>query len=628
MSANSFILAPEIAPVEIPPTWTCPITGFIVPKERVANLQYRAALLRRAEKDVGFQRELYTASAHSLLLWTNVFVFTYRVFEGDAKRGGRVKQAEQAHVPFITWPVQDEHMLALEHAINNAYSMLTDKTREMGASWSHAAVIDHQYRFRPDSLFLELSRVEEDVDDPGNPKALFVKHDYIYQWLPSWMRERRHRKKLRIANLDNGSRIDGSSSNHAAGSGDRRRAVLLDEFAKVDNATKIKGSLRDVSPCLLPNSTPYGPGTAYSKWRKSGQIKVFLLPWWRHPEKSAGLYVRQEADGKWKVRSPWYDHEETIRSPQEMAQEVDMDHLGSGATFFEATEVEQHRTMFAREPVCTRSIDFKKGTATDAIPHMFAKRDRAVLEIAGRGKWRIWQRLVDGRLDQTRSYIMGIDISKGQGASNSVISVLCAETREKVAEYACATMPPYDLARIAVAAALWIGGARDRLPLMIWEMNGPGWDFGRQVVKVYRYPFFYVDRVAGTVAEKRGKRYGWHSNRDKKEALLGGYRRSLVHGGFINHSGESLDEALTYIYYENGGIGPADFMDESSEARKTHGDRVIADALCLLGVDDAPKPKNVGPGAPARSSAWRREQAMKKRKRATKSLAFDFRGAS
>lgn len=627
MSANEFIIKPDLEEnfPNIPRTWTCPITGFVVPKIPHENLQWRVKLLRAAEKDTGLQQALYTASKLSILFWVNAFAYTLRIFESTGE-GGRGRQAESQHLPYVTWAIQDRHLLAIEHAINNAYSMLTDKSRDMGASWDHTIVFHHQFTFRPDSFFLEMSRTEKYVDDSGNPKSLFYKHDYIMRWLPEWMIPRCKRTYMKFHNLDNNSRIDGEATTAAAASGDRRRAVLLDEMAKMAHANKVKGSLHDVSKCLLPNSTAWGAGTAYSQWRNSGQIKVFVMPWWEHPEKGVGRYTEQEESGKWRIRSPWYDHEVSTRSVKEVAQDIDMDHIGSGDTFFEARIVEQHKALFARPPRSTIHIDFKKGTATDMIPEMLVKKKRQAIKVRKGKEWRIWTNLIDGRLDQSKTYIFGIDVSKGQGASNSVISIMCAQTREKVVEFADANTPPYDLARIAVAAALWCGGAGNRLPLMIWESQGPGWDFGRQVVKVYGYPAFYVDRAVGTVREKQGKRYGWHSSREKKEIVLGMLRRTLAHGGFINHSEEALNEMLTYIYFDSGGIGPAELLEESAEARKTHGDRVIADMLCVLGVEKAPKLKPDKPSAPQRSPAFRKQQIKLARQKLNCGKTFDFRG--
>ncbi len=635
MSANQYPIKPELPEPfpNVPRIWTCPITGLQVPKWPIENIQYRAKLLRMAEKDEALRQDLYTACSKSILYWINTFVWTFRIFESDTDKEamGRVKQAVDADIPYITWGLQDRHILKIEDAINKAYSMLGDKSRDMGASWDYIATFHHQLIFRKNALFLELSRVETDVDGSDNPRALFVKHDYINKWLPDWMLPTIKRTNMHIVNLQNGSRIDGESSNKAAGSGDRRRAVLLDEMAKMENARKIKGSLRDVSPCLLPNSTPWGPGTAYSEWRNSGQIKVFVLPWWEHPEKGVGRYAKQdEVTGKWKIRSPWYDQQEEIRDPKEMAQEIDMDHIGSGDIYFDPIILEEHKRLFARDAKILKHIDFRKGVMTQAIPSLIQRKAMDALQISPNGKWRLWCPLIRNRPDQTKDYIFGIDISKGQGASNSVVSVICVQTREVIAEYASATVPPYELARLVVAAAMWFGGSKNGgRPLLIWESQGPGWDFGRQIMKTYQYPAFYRDRQQRTLEEKMSNRGGWHATNEKKESMLGGLRRAYALGGIVHHSAEAIDEAKIYIYLEGGGIGPATLTEESQSARKTHGDRVIATGLSLLGMEEIRPGKRSLPAAPMRSFAYRRQQKLRARKQAKLDVnrRFDWRHA-
>lgn len=634
-TSNLFAIEPELPEPfpTVPGYWTCPKTGLKVPKDPIKNLAWRARLLDAAADDPELQQDLFTASAKSLLFWVNAFAMTFRIFEeGDS--AGEMIQAEIADLPFVTWPIQDTHMLLIEKSINSAKSLLTDKTRDMGATWCHVAVFHHQWLFsKQPRMLLEMSRVEKDVDDAENPKCLFVKHDYINKWLPTWMIHPNHikRTKLHMVNLVNGNRIDGESSNKAAGAGDRRHAVLLDEFAKMDNSFKIKSGLRDVSRCLLPNSTPFGAGTAYSKWRLSGTIPVFDLPWWEHPEKGKGRYTRQdETTGRWEIRSPWYDHEEEVRDPKEMAQEINRDHVGSGNTYFAPHVVEEHKRLFASKPHCTRAIDFKKNVSVDAMPAIISRSQRDKLQIVSRGDWSIWGKLSDGRLDQTKNYVIGCDISKGMGASNSVASVLCTETREKVAEFTSKTVPPHEFARLVCAAALWIGGARKNgRPLIIWEANGdPGVNFGRELVKVLAYPFLWFDRPVGTVRDRRSKRYGWSSSRNKKEDALGLYRRALSTGGIVNHSEEALDEALLYVHYPNGGIGPAEWLDENVNMRQSHGDRVIADMLCLVGLDDSPRTKRETKKYSHRSLGGRMNHWKRAKKEAAKpATSFDFRGS-
>ena len=613
--------------------WTDPFSGLSVPKNPDANLQWRAEMLAAAENDRDLQTDLYTASSQSILFFANAFRFTFRVFESME---GKVKQAVHKHLPYVTWAIQDKHILRLESAIEDGESLMTDKSRDMGATWDHLIVYVHRLLFRKDESHLLMSRKEDAVDildgmprsypfgtlaDPG---TLFGKIDYVLSRLPEWMLPAMNRKKMHLVNTDNGTRLDGESSNATAGSSDRRTSILLDEMAKMDEGEAIKRSTADVTACRLVCSTPNGAGTAYSKWRLSGTIPVFILPWWEHPEKGAGRHTTQDNLGRWKIRSPWYVAEEAKRSPKEMATEIDMDHVGSGDIFFEANIIEEHKKLFARKSPKKMAIVFRKNLSDEQIANSINRRDmRDVSHAPINGPWRVWCPLIKNRPDQSKSYTIGVDISKGQGASNSTMSIMCNETREKIAEYADANTPPYELAKLACAAALWCGG-RSR-PLMIWENNGdPGFDFGRQMVHVYQYPNVYFDRVVGTISEKRGKRYGWRSTPEKKATGLGILRRAYARGAFINHSEEALNETLTYVHYDGGGIGPAALVEESESARKTHGDRVIADMLCVVSISEMPKNRRPVGTVPKRSIGYRLKQFQRNKKMSKQEHRFDF----
>lgn len=594
--SNAFATRPELPPIVAPTVWECPLTHMVVPKTPMENIQFRSALLDAAENDIELQTDLYTACSQSLLLFVNVFCFTLRIFEPGL--AGQNKQSTNQHLPFVTWPIQDEHLLKIENAIVEGEELLTDKSRDMGATWDHLVVYVHRLIFRADESHLMLSRKEDAVDlldgqaknypagavaDPG---TLFGKIDYILSRLPEWMLPRLARKKMHVVNLDNKARIDGESSNASAGSSDRRRSIFLDEMAKMDEAESIKRSTKDVTACRLVCSTPNGAGTTFSKWRMSGQIPVFVLPWWEHPEKGAGRYAAEDKLGRWEIRSPWYDIECTKRTPKELAIELNLDHVGSGDTFFEGAIIEQHKRMFARPAKSQATINFKKALGDEAIVDAIRKSGTHLIVRSPAGPWKFWCEFVNGKPDQSKTYTLSADIGKGQGASNSVIVIGCNETREKIAEFADANTPPYVLARIAVAAAVWCGG-RNKRPLIIWENNGdPGFDFGRQLVHVYHYPNIYFDKAVGTLRQKTGKRYGWRSSQEKKAEALGMLRRAYAHGKYINRSAPALVEALSYISYEGGGIGPAELVSESDSTRKAHGDRVIADMLFVWALAD------------------------------------------
>ncbi len=609
---------PEPFP-NVPEWWTEPITGIEIPKDPTRNLQWRQELLEEADNDPAFQQYLFSCCEKSILFWMNAFVWTYRQFIVDEETHEVIPCPKgEVHVPFVTWQMQDEAILDMVAAIKEGHDLGIKKCRDTGASWMCLAVFHWFWLFRQDSQLLELSRNEDYVDKKGNAKSLFWKHDYINQWLPDWMmppdclQGGRNRSKMHINNELNGSVIDGESTTAKAASGDRRLAVLMDEFAKVDNGSAMRSATSDVTPCRIVNSTPFGAGTEYSKWLNSGQIKVVYLPFFMHPEKGAGRYiVKNSLTGMYEIRSPWLDKQEERRSPKEMAQEIFMDDLESGSTFFECDILEKHKVLFGRKERTTITVDFNEDVPNAEIRHLIqAKSTKKIFfKHKKHSPMKVWPRLIDNRLDQRYTYTVGVDISEGKGASNSVVSVFCIQTQEKVAEWADARTPPYEMARIAMAICLWVGGANPhRLPIIIWEMNGPGYDFGKLVVDTYCYPYMYYGETIATKEKKKDRKYGWHASRERKELLLSQYRRYLAHGGIINRSILALDEAEYYIRYPEGQIGPSCLLEESTAARKTHGDRVIADALALEAAEKKLKRKVGGASVPKtmRSAAYRR----------------------
>jgi len=495
-------LKPELATPfpNIPETWKCNKTGLIVPKREIENINYRSQVLRDAGYDKGFQNDLMAASAESLLFWVNTFVWTFHQFDVEGSTGERYA-SEEVHCPFNSWEIQDILFERLIWHLANAKDILINKSREMGASWICAIFLHWLWLFRPNSQLLELSRTEPYVDQAGNMKALFQKHDYINTWLPEWMLPpmvsvgQKYRTKMHLYNVLNNACIDGESTTEHAASGDRRLVALLDEFAKVKHGRLMRSATRDAALMRIVNSTVAGPGTEYSKWKNDGTIIVFPLMWWDHPDKGLGRYVTQDSvTNAWKIRSSWYDAEDLVRSPREMAREIDADDLEAGSTFFTVTNIDKHIAIFGKPPKTQWDVDFIKGVPSDGISMILKKKDlkKIICKRVVKGRLKIWINLVNGRLDQNLDYVIGFDLSKGQGASNSVGSIKCRQTGEKVGEWVDANTPPYEMARIAMALALWIGG-RKKLPFLKWDMNGdPGYDFGKIVVKQFHYPYYTV----------------------------------------------------------------------------------------------------------------------------------------
>ena len=623
MARATIITRPQLSEPfpDIPEVWVDKVTGIKVPKKDVnRHLEWRRQMLQAAEKDPGMQAELLAACKESILLWINAFVWTYHQFETKGGTGRR-SQSEFADMPMITWEIQDKFFMWLEEHLANAKDAAAKKTREMGASWCCAAFIHHKWLFRPDSQMLEMSRTREYVDQKGNMKALFQKHDYINEWLPEWMRPpgclpgQVNRTSMHMKNVLNGSCLDGESTTEHAASGDRRLIILLDEFAKVKFGAAMRSATRDAALMRIVNSTPAGAGTEYSRWINDGTIDVFPLMFWDHPDKGTGRHaVQNETTGEWKIISPWYEQEAKCRSPREMAQEVDAVDIESGQTFFTIPNIDKHEAMYAKPPLHMLDISLRHTIAESVIPDMVQKRsvDAVVVTHKSGGRLSVWCELLGGRPDQTKTYRFGIDLGRGQGASPSVVSVLCEQTKQKVAEWNDARTPPYEMGKIVVALAIWFGGALpQRLPFLTWEMNGPGWDFSRVLVQTYQYPNFYRQVRKGKTSEAPSKTYGVHMDADIKKRILYAYDRKLAVGEYINPSFKALQQARMYVHYETGGCGPAELTDATAEEKKEHGDIVIADALSI-DFDRAPKVKEKDKDAPDNCYAGRKKMHMAK----------------
>ncbi len=572
--------------------------------------------------------------SQSFILFINLAVWTFHQFDEEGNTGKRVI-SEFQHMPFITWTIQDELCDRFEHHLATGQDILINKSRKMGASWLCILFIHWLWLFGDGSpQLLELSRTEDYVDKAGNLKALFQRHDYINDWLPEWMVPPgvrpggKYRTKMHMLNVLTGACIDGESTTKHAASGDRRVVTLLDEFAKVtDNARMMRSATRDASYMRIINSTVSTPGSEYSNWKNSGLITVFPLMWWEHPEMGKGRYcVQDPITGVWKIRSPYYDAEEKVRSPQEMARELDAEDLEAGSMVFTPGNINKHIALFAQKPFLRWKVSLNPKVPDCDVKDVIRRKDHTKLltQRNNDGPLRIWTMLKGGRPDQTKDYVFGIDLGKGQGASNSVVSIKCMQTGEKVMEWRDANTPPHEMARIVVALAIWCGGRR-KLPLLKWEKNIVGWDFGRIIVKVFFYPYYYRDIKPGSIRDKKTKKYGWHNSRESKLEMLTQYDRALTHGTYINHSKWALSEAKLYVHYDNGSCGPACMMEENESARKTHGDCVIADMLTInesKGRNSKEEKKKPPPGTVGYRLAMKkkaREKTIGHRK------AFDFR---
>lgn len=568
-------------------------------------------------------RRLFADGWSGFLSWVNLACWTF-----DPRRSVR-------HLPFITWEIQDMAGREVWLAIHEGRDVLIDKSRDMGATWLCVAVFVWHLLFVPDTPLLMASRKEEYVDSRGNPDTLFWKADYLLDNIPSWLWPKIERRHMHIANLDNGSVIDGESTNADLGRGGRRKAILLDEFAAVDNGREILSATVDATPCRIFNSTPKGRANAFADVRFSGKVRVLTLHWKAHPSK--GWAARQiETEGRVRWTSPWYEAECARRtSRKEIAQELDIDYLASGEAFFDLDVCQRIRASGQLRPPLERGeLRFGVDTLAEGTSYRMSGvrwmpqhgKRRLVLwcplapatsALASAGRPFGAERVVGAaprahrdemRPRQDRNYAAFADVAHGTGASNSVIKVADTSTREEVASFVCPDTPPHELARYAVALCKWFGG---RVPTLLgWEANGPGGIFG---LEVYRLGYRAVlgNRNVSMPWRPEDDRIGWYSTREKKADLLGDLRRALARDELVIHNEATVTELEQYIYYPSGSVGPSGLVNEADGARAAHGDRVIAAAGLLLCMDEQPATGARGGAPPAGSFAGRRQQYVR-----------------
>jgi hypothetical protein len=142
-----------------------------------------------------------------------------------------------------------------------------------------------------------VSRNENLVDKSSDPKSLFWKLDFINDHLPKWMVPNHTRTKLHLLNEDNKSTIDGESTTGSVGRGDRRTAVMMDEFAAFDHEDGYRAlaATQQVTRTRFFNSTPAGVNNAHYDMIQlarstDSDVELMRFHWSNHPVQSAGLY--------------------------------------------------------------------------------------------------------------------------------------------------------------------------------------------------------------------------------------------------------------------------------------------------------------------------------------------------
>lgn len=564
--------------------------AHLVPKEMEANLKFRQDIIAFGNQGTKEKNTLLAMCRSDIMFYINTFCWTY---------DPRLKVST---VPFLTYPYQDDAILKIIDSVDVGSDLLIAKSRDMGASWLILTAFEWLWRFKHGQSFLVVSRNEDYVDKAGNPKSLFWKFDFLHKNMPGWLLPNITRTKLRLSNDDNMSTIDGESTTGDVARGDRRTAIMMDEFAAFDAQDQYRAlsATRDATRCRIFNSTPAGSANAFYDLAQKADMQQIRMHWAQHPVKAEGIYK----DNHNRTRSPWYDKEcKRCANATEIAQELDIDFAGSDYLFFDSGMIDRLISSCGQPALLRGELEFDPVTCE---PLAFTESNN--------GRLKLWIRPVLGlKLPSDRNYAMGVDIATGTGSSNSVISIGDCLTGEKVGEFVNSKIRPDELGKYAVALGKWFKGMQNEAYL-VWEAPGPGRNFGDVVIQQgYRNVYYRKNELA--IGAKASNIPGWWPTKDEKRALYGEYRRALNCGECMNRSADALRECKEIVYTETGWVvhGRSLATPDPSGARENHGDRPTADALCWKGMRGKTQQRIAEQEVLPGTLAWRRLLAQQKK---------------
>ena len=236
-------------------------------------------------------------------------------------------------MPFKLFPRQKEFVHFILSCLKDKEAGLVEKSRDMGATWLCCAISVWLWLYHPGTVVGWGSMTEDDIDERGNPKAIFSKIRMLLEKLPAWMmptgfKMAVHAPHMRIVNPQNNCSIIGEAGIRM-GRGGRTTIYFKDESAHYDRPELIEAALGDNTNVQIDMSSVNGSANVFYNRRMAGEewsidrvptpgkTRVFIFDWRDNPLKSQEWYDRR----KQKAMDEGLLHV--------FAQEVDRDYAGS-----------------------------------------------------------------------------------------------------------------------------------------------------------------------------------------------------------------------------------------------------------------------------------------------------------
>lgn len=275
-------------------------------KSHIKNvLVSRYELNRKCEESSKLRDKVLEACTNDFRFFHDNFVF---VFNPKAPKGFR-------KIPAVLADFQIETIQMLNISIQKKLDLLIEKSREMRVTWTFMILFLWMIMFQKEVTILVGSRKQDLVDKAGKDDTLFSKADYVFRFLPDWMKEYTDMNSVHLLreNKKMDSKIIGESANDDFGRGGRYTLSFLDEFAFWDHGDAAWSSVSESTDTRIAVSTPNGKSNKFYRIREEAKTPVFTLHWRKDPEKD----------------DDWYELKKSKYTDEEVAQELDIDYQKS-----------------------------------------------------------------------------------------------------------------------------------------------------------------------------------------------------------------------------------------------------------------------------------------------------------
>ena len=362
------------------------------------------------------------------------------------KKHCKIEHPLKGKIPFHLYPFQEETL----RAFNENRFNIVGKARQMGISTLCAGHVVYNMLSKESYKVLVIATTQRVAQE------LFLKIKVMYDGLPSWLK-----KHAQIVNnnstqltLTNGSSVEAVSSNPDAARSKALSLLIIDEAAFIPAFDKIWTSSQatlSTGGSAIILSTPNGAsGLFYQLWMNAIEGKTpeglerfnpIKLKWDLHPER----------DQTWRDQQ-----DELAESKRAAAQENDVSFEASGHTVVNPEDIQYYEQTHVKPPIEVRG--------------------------ANQEYW-LWSYPLPGK-----TYIVAVDVGRGDSADYSAIQVIDVEEKEQVAEWK-GKIGTNELAQIAVSIATeW------NMALLAIENSNVGWATVQEAINLDYLNLYYTFR--------------------------------------------------------------------------------------------------------------------------------------